>query len=221
MSAKNTAKVRMCLTPSTPSSTLIPTAITSIPAANGKPEGIKVTLSGSGIVPAVGEVVRFKNVGYSNIDNKVYVVTATGTADFSIGNVTLGSGALSVESSVEFVSEADMQCLCLSEFTVSVTAPTVIDTSTYCGSSSIPSAKVEAGTAAAVGYVDITDAGYLAILEACENVTQHVLRVSLGDNGYLVMPVTLSGLSYTLPLDGAQQYSFQFTFGEAPKHLFA
>jgi hypothetical protein len=97
----------------------------------------------------------------------------------------------------------------------------VIDTSTYCGSSSIPSAKVEAGTAAAVGYVDTNDSGYLAILEAIETGKEYILRVTLGDNGYLVMPVVLSGMSYTLPLDGAQQYSFQFTFGASPKHVFA
>jgi hypothetical protein len=35
------------------------------------------------------------------------------------------------------------------------------------------------------------------------------------------MPVTLSGLGYDFPLDGAQAYNFQFTFGAAPKHVFA
>jgi hypothetical protein len=218
MSAKNTAAVRMCLTPEVATNTLVPTAITSIASIDGKPQGVMVE---SSVSPKVGEVVKFKDVGFSSINNKSFVVTAVTASGFSIGNVILGDGTLSATPEIEHYADAEMDCICLSEFTISTAAPAVIDTSTYCGSSSIPSAKVEAGTAAAVGYVDTNDSGYLAILEAIETGKEYILRITLGDNGYLVMPVVLSGMSYTLPLDGAQQYSFQFTFGAAPKHVFA
>jgi hypothetical protein len=218
MSAKNTAAVRMCLTPEVATNTLVPTAITSIASIDGKPQGVMVEAS---VSPKVGEVVKFKDVGFSSINNKSFVVTAVTASGFSIGNVILGDGTLSATPEIEHYADAEMDCICLSEFTISTAAPAVIDTSTYCGSSSIPSAKVEAGTAAAVGYVDTNDSGYLAILEAIETGKEYILRITLGDNGYLVMPVVLSGMSYTLPLDGAQQYSFQFTFGAAPKHVFA
>jgi hypothetical protein len=218
MSAKNTAAVRMCLTPEVATNTLVPTAITSIASIDGKPQGVMVE---SSVSPKVGEVVKFKDVGFSSINNKSFVVTAVTASGFSIGNVILGDGTLSATPEIEHYADAEMDCICLSEFTISTAAPAVIDTSTYCGSSSIPSAKVEAGTAAAVGYVDTNDSGYLAILEAIETGKEYILRVTLGDNGYLVMPVVLSGMSYTLPLDGAQQYSFQFTFGASPKHVFA
>ena len=218
MSAKNTAAVRMCLTPEVATNTLVPTAITSIASIDGKPQGVMVE---SSVSPKVGEVVKFKDVGFASINNKSFVVTAVTAAGFSIGNVILGDGTLSATPAIEHYADEEMDCICLSEFTISTAAPAVIDTSTYCGSSSIPSAKVEAGTAAAVGYVDTNDSGYLAILEAIETGKEYILRVTLGDNGYLVMPVVLSGMSYTLPLDGAQQYSFQFTFGASPKHVFA
>jgi hypothetical protein len=59
------------------------------------------------------------------------------------------------------------------------------------------------------------------ILAASEDGVQRILRVKLGaDNGYLVVPVTVTGLGWTLPLDGAQGYSFTFTFGSKPVHLF-
>jgi hypothetical protein len=220
MSARNTAQVRMCLTPAETSSTVIPTAIAEVAAVSGKPAGVKVTTAAStGIM--VGEVIKFMNVGFANLNNKAFVVTAVGDAEFSIGNVILGNGTLSADPIIERYLDAEMNCICLSEFTISTAAPAVIDTSTYCGSGSIPSAKVEAGTAAAVGYVDVNDSGYIAILDAVETGKEYILRVTLGENGYLVMPVTLSGLSWTLPLDGAQAYSFQFTFGAVPKHLFA
>jgi hypothetical protein len=218
MSAKNTAAVRMCLTPEVVTNSLVPTAITSIASIDGKPQGVMVE---SSVSPKVGEVVKFKDVGFASINNKSFVVTGVTAAGFSIGNVILGDGTLSADPIIEHYADSEMDCMCLSEFTISTAAPAVIDTSTYCGSASIPSAKVEAGTAAAVGYVDTNDSGYLAILEAIETGKEYILRISLGDNGYLVMPVVLSGMSYTLPLDGAQQYSFQFTFGASPKHVFA
>jgi hypothetical protein len=218
MSAKNTAAVRMCLTPEVVTNSLVPTAITSIASIDGKPQGVMVE---SSVSPKVGEVVKFKDVGFASINNKSFVVTGVTAAGFSIGNVILGDGTLSADPIIEHYADSEMDCMCLSEFTISTAAPAVIDTSTYCGSASIPSAKVEAGTAAGVGYVDTNDSGYLAILEAIETGKEYILRISLGDNGYLVMPVVLSGMSYTLPLDGAQQYSFQFTFGASPKHVFA
>jgi hypothetical protein len=218
MAAKNTQKVRMCLTPAESTTTLTPTAITSIASIDGKPEGVMVATA---IVPQVGEVVKFNDVGFASLNNKSFVVTGVTSPGFSIGNVILGSGILSAAPTIDHYADSDMDCICLSEFTISTAAPTVIDTSTYCGSASIPSAKVEAGTAAAVGFVDVNDSGYLAVLAAVETGKEYILRVTLGENGYLVMPVTLSGLSWTLPLDGAQQYAFQFTFGAAPKHVFA
>lgn len=220
MAAHNTSKVRLCITKSDAqvSNDLVPTAIATVAAAGNKPAGIKVTVANTA---KVGEIVKFGEVGFPNLNNKVFVITAATATDFDIGNVTLGTGALGANPVVHHYLETDMQCLCLSSFSISTAAPAVIDTSTYCGSASIPSAKTEAGTAAASGYVDVTDAGYVTLLDAIEDGTQHILRITLGDNGYLVMPVTLSGLSYELPLDGAQSYSFQFTFGASPKHVFA
>jgi len=220
MAAKNTQKVRMCLTPlsATVANDLTPTAIAAVAAAAGKPAGVTVTVANTAVA---GEVVKFNDVGFGSLNNKSFVITSATATAFTIGNVVLGAGALSATPKVSHFLESEMKCICLSEFSISTAAPSVIDTSTYCGSSSIPSAKTEAGTASAAGYVDVTDAGYLTILDAVENGGEHILRVTLGDNGYLVMPVTLSGLSWTLPLDGAQSYAFQFTFGAAPKHVFA
>ena len=220
MAAKNTQKVRMCLTPvnATAANDITPTAIAVVPAATGKPAGVLVTAANTA---AVGEVVKFGDVGFASLNNKSFIITAASATTFTIGNVVLGTGTLSATPKISLFLESEMKCMCLSEFSISTTAPATIDTSTYCGSSSIPSAKTEAGTASAAGYVDVTDPGYLTILDAVENGGEHILRVTLGDNGYLVMPVTLSGLSWTLPLDGAQSYAFQFTFGAAPKHVFA
>ena len=219
MAAKNTSRVRMCMTPvnATAANDLTPTAIAAVAGTASSPPDVTITVANTAVA---GEVVKFGDVGYPSLNNKSFVITSATATDFVIGNVVLGSGALSATPKISHFLESEMKCMCLSEFTISTAAPAVIDTSTYCGSSSIPSAKVEAGTASAAGYVDTTDAGFLAILDAIENGGERILRIALGENGYIVAPVTLSGLSYTLPLDGAQSYAFQFTFGAVPKHVF-
>jgi hypothetical protein len=221
MAAKNTQKVRMCLTPAaTTTTTIVPTAITAVAAGTSKPAGVKVAAP---TIPLVGEIVTFpQDIGFASLAGKSFAVTSVTATDFEIGNLTLGTGALAATpSGITHYTDTEMECVCLSEFSMSTAAPAVIDTSTYCGSSSIPSAKTEAGTATAAGYVDVADKGFQAVLAAVEDGKQRILRVSLGDNGYLIMPVTLSGLSYTLPLDGAQSYGFQFTFAAAPKLVHA
>jgi hypothetical protein len=220
MAAKNTQKVRMCIVPTSSmlSTELVPTAIASTTAQDGKHLSVKVTVS---TPPAVGELVKFGDVGFPSLNNKAFAVTSRTATEFEIGNVILGSGTLAASPKITHYSEAEMSCLCLSSFAISTAAPATIDTSTYCGSASIPSAKVESGTAAATGYVDVSDSGYLNILGAVDSGEEYLLRITLGDNGYLVVPATLSGLSYEFPLDGAQSYSFQFTFGATPKHVFA
>jgi hypothetical protein len=219
MAAKNTQKVRMCIVPSTLniSADLIPTVIEAVVGDGTKPESIKVTVANT---VKVGEIIKFGNVGFPNINNKAFVVTVATANDFTIGNAKLGAGTLAGSPVIHHYDEADMGCLCLSSFTINAGTTATIDTSTYCGSSSIPSAKVESGSATASGYVDVTDTGYKDILIAIEDGGEYLLRITLGDNGYLIVPVTLSSLSYEFPLDGAQSYTFQFTFGAQPKHVF-
>jgi hypothetical protein len=221
MAAHNTSKVRLCIVPTALllADELTPTAIAVQAATGTKPAGVNVTVAHTA---KVGEVVRFGEVGFASLNNKAFVITSvTGTTAFQIGNVALGSGTLVASPKIQHYEEGAMSCLCLSSFAISTAAPATIDTSTYCGSSSIASTKTEAGTATATGYVDVLDSGYRDILYAVESGEEFLLRITLGENGYLIVPATLSGLSYELPLDGAQSYSFQFTFAATPKHVFA
>jgi hypothetical protein len=214
MTAKSTKGVSICLTgdvAATPQKT-----ITAITAGTGST--VEVEATGTFVK---GDIVKFGDVGFASLNNKAFAVTKVNAATgFEIGNVILGAGTLAATPNIEHFDTTDITCLCLSEFSMSVANPAVIDVSTYCGSASIPSAKTEAGTASAAGFLDVSDAGYKAIMAACEDGKERIVRVTLGDNGYLIMPVTLSGLSFSLPLDGAQGYSFQFTFGQTPKLVF-
>jgi hypothetical protein len=77
-----------------------------------------------------------------------------------------------------------------------------------------------AGTISISGFIDKTDAGYLAILAANGDNKQHVLRITLPGNGFLVLTGTLSGLSWQVALNEAQRWSATFTLATVPKHVF-
>jgi hypothetical protein len=223
MSARSAVGIQMCLTNSgtaAPANDISPTAIAA-GTGTGAAASVVVTAPTTGL--AVGDVIEFaQDVGFSSIAGKSFVVTKlNGATGFEIGNVKLGTGTMKAGTKISHFLTSDMQCLCLSEFSVSIPSPATIDVSSFCGPASLVSAKQEAGTASAAGYLDASDLGYQAILAASEDGVERVLRVKLGtDNGYLVMPVTISGLGWTLPLDGLQGYSFSFAYGSKPVHLF-
>jgi hypothetical protein len=59
------------------------------------------------------------------------------------------------------------------------------------------------------------------MLAADADAAERILRVKLGaSNGYLVVPVTVAAMSYTLPIDGAQAYSAELVFSAKPVHVF-
>jgi hypothetical protein len=221
--AKSATGIQMCLTTSgtpAPANDISPTAIAA-GTGTGAAASVIVTAPTTGL--AVGDVIEFaQDVGFSSIAGKSFVVTKlNGATGFEIGNVKLGTGTMKAGTKIGHFITSDMQCLCLSEFSVSIPSPQTLDASTFCGPATVVSAKQEAGSASAAGYLDSADLGYQAILAASEDGVERILRVKLGtDNGYLVMPVTISGLGWTLPLDGLQSYSFTFAFSARPAHLF-
>jgi hypothetical protein len=224
MAAKSAVGVTLCLTKGAASvaNDISPTTVTAVAAAGTTPAG--VSIAGTGLTVAVGEVVKFpSDFGFASLNGKAFVITATtGATGFTIGNVTLGTGTMKVGAKISHWPDTEMQCECWSAFSVASSKPSVISTATYCDpSASIPSAKSEAGTASVGGFIDITDAGYQLMLAADADAAERILRVKLGaSNGYLVVPVTVSAMSYTLPIDGAQAYSAELIFSAKPVHVF-
>jgi hypothetical protein len=220
MAARNSVGIQICLSsPTAPTGNdITPTAVA---ATSGTPAGVSVT--GTGLTVAVGDVVKFPaDFGYTSLNGKSFVITkVTGATGFEIGNVTLGTGTMKTGAKISSWKDADMQCLCLNALSIASVKPQVIDTSTFCGSSSIASAKSESGSATASGYIDKDDLGYQTVLAASEDATERTLRIKLGaTNGYIVVPVTVTALSWAIGLDTAQTFSFEFIFGAKPVHVF-
>jgi hypothetical protein len=174
----------------------------------------------------VGDVVKMGRVGYPEIDNKVYVIgTIDDTANtFEVlGSDTTGStGALEPSPTVSVVKVADFAKLCLSNIAPNAATPGTFSVGTFCDpTASLPNPVTEAGTITLDGYVDVQDPGYAELLKAEEDGGERYLEVVLPrDLGYIVVPITISSVTWTLPLEGAIGFSAAGAMGSKPRHLY-
>ena len=70
------------------------------------------------------------------------------------------------------------------------------------------------------GYVDVAAVDYPALLAAAEDGKQRIIRINLPGNGFIVAPVTVSSITWDLPLDGAVSFSGSAVLGSKPVHRF-
>ena len=198
------------------------TAVAGLSFTAGKP----ATLTGTGLTMAAGDVVHISNSGAAKLDGTWIIADTpapTATAVTLLGSDTTGAtaGALPGTAVVTHYANADITGLCLASFDISIEQPGVLSVGNFCDSSAtIPVPATSAGTISISGFIDKTDAGYLAVLAANGDGKQHTLRIKLPQNGYLVMTGTLSGLSWQVALNEAQRWSATFTLATVPKHVF-
>jgi len=223
MTAKSTKNLTVCISAVTPkvNTAVVPTAIAAVAASGSTPAGVKVTAPS---LPAVGAVVKFADTGFTSLDGKAFIVTAiTAGTSFTIGNLTLGTGTLGTSPKAYYYVDADdMTCLCLSDLSISPSTAPEISVGTYCApEATITGTATTAGTFSFGGFVDVTASDYPALLTAFEDGSERYLRITLPSNGYIIFPVTISSLSYSLPVSGAIGFTGTGTLGLLPKHYWA
>lgn len=237
MSAKSTKGVNISLTSTVASQSAVP--ISSIASGTGKDVSVVVTATSA---PLVGDVVKFGQTGYSNLTNKLLVVTAVAVvppvamadpaSDIAVragsgytltfGNVTLGSGVFNASATLDLFSQAEDICLCLSSFAITKDAPTTISVGTYCDpSASLPSSSTSAGSVSFAGFIDVAEPDYPALLEAESDSIARNMKVTFpAGQGFIVMPVIISSIVYDIPLDGGLGYTGTGTLTSNAIHCF-
>jgi len=241
MSAKSTKGVQVYLTPS--EATEKGVVITSILAGANKSIVINATFLNP---PKVGDVVHFGSTGFASLSNKPFAITTiTGGAlslekapdqvapevdakavgnnvIFTIGNVTLGTGALSANPTLDHYDQSKDICLCLSQFSITKDTPATISVGTYCDpSASIPSSSTSAGSVTFAGYVDVSQPDYPELLIAEESRLTRNMVVRLPQaQGNIVLPFVVSSIIWDIPLDGALAYSGTGTLTSNAVHNF-
>lgn len=187
---------------------LVPTAISKAAPA------VVTVASVAGLT--VGDVIVMGTTGFAELDDKFFAVgdiNATNNTFTLIGsNTLLSTGSLSASPTGTVTTAADQVKLCLSSIEIAADSVNEIDVSTYCEVGTLPGKKTP-GTLTLTGFADPEDAGIAELAIADEDGISRFIEVVMPGtgNGYLIGKVTLSGLSYTVPLEGAVGFTISGT----------
>ena len=215
MAAQNTKGVQVCIG----KGSVTPSAITVTAVTAAKPAAL--TTTGNTLV--AGDVVVVTGATDAGLNGTWVLAPSTSATSLALlgsdntgGGTTFGAGA-----KVVGYASTDMECLCLSDFSINRDTPGTISTATFCDpSASVPAVVTQAGTVTIGGYVDISATDFKEVLGADLDGKPRTVRVTLPNNGFIVFSGVISGFSYQIPLDGAQSWTAQITLSGAPKHLF-
>ena len=220
MSAKSSKGITICMTGDTSvAGSYTELAVTAV----SKAKMAALTVAAN---PAKGgDVVTIAGTGFPELDGKSFIADTTSTATSLVligADTTSSSGAITVASAkAKVFDKTNDTCLCLSALSINADTPGTVSVGTYCDpTASIPASATQAGTLSFAGYVDTTAVDYPALLAAAEDGKQRFIRINLPSNGYIVAPVTISSITWDIPLDGAVSFSGSAVLGTKPVHRF-
>jgi predicted secreted protein len=162
---------------------------------------------------AAGDVVSFANTGFSELDGKTFAVGEVTALDntFTVlgADTTTSTGVLpSVGQTASVVKAANMVKMCLSSMEIGADSVNNVDVSTYCDTSAQIPGKATPGTITLAGYADKDDTGLAEVIKAAEDQQVRAFEIVLpNDNGYIVGKISLAGLSYGVPIEGAVTFT--------------
>lgn len=200
---------------------LVPTAITKAAPAVVTVASAAAVVAGDIIsIPATGLT---GSTGFPELDGKTWIAgTVTGTTISLLGSNTVGSsGALIASPRLECYNSADVVTLDVSAITFNPDPANSVSVATFGDpSASLPSQLRGAGTVDVTGYTDISNAGFKE-LNAMEDGLLRRWRIKLGGSqGYVVFDGILTGLTPTVPIDGATSFSATINLTSKFRHLY-
>lgn len=207
MSKINVKGIKMYLYMGAPTlTTVVPTAISSANPAVVSIADVTV----SAIVP--GQPITFSGTGYPSLDTgDVFIVGAVdGTANtFEVlgADTTAETGPVGATPKGSVYLDGDRVQLCLSSIDIAAPSVNQVDVTTFCNEGTMPG-RATLGQITMGGYVDKTSAAFDELITADEDGAERVFEIVMpGGSGYLVGALTMAGLGYVIPLEGAVSYT--------------
>ena len=174
----------------------------------------------------VGDVVSFSGTDFGSLDGKTFIVGTidTGAKTFVVigSDTSLETGSIGTTPVASVQDVSAFTNICAAEIAIDANTPGTISVATFCDvSAAIPSSIVEPGNMSFTGFLDITDAGYQALVEAEAAGTAVVVEIVFPQNGYLLAQGIISSVVFTeIPLDGAVKYVATLALSTKPVHIF-
>ena len=160
---------------------------------------------------AAGDVITFgTSTGFTELNGKTFVVGKTPTgAAFTLAGVDLtgSTGTMAAGITATAHPAGDFVNLCISELSIGASSVSDIDVGTLCGPATI-AGPATLGSLTIGGYVDPADSGYIEVLAAEVDGKPRAFKITLpASAGYLLGLVTISSVSWGVPLSGAVSWS--------------
>lgn len=187
---------------------LVPTAISSTDPA------VITVADATGLTE--GDIVLFGTTGFDELNDKFFAVgsinTTNGTFTAIGADLTDTTGTLGASPTATIYTAADQVKLCLSAIDIAADSVNEIDVSTFCEVGTMAGKKT-LGTLTLTGFCDPDDVAMGELQLADTDATMRFLEIVMPGtgNGYLIGRVTLSGLSYTVPIEGAVGFTMTGT----------
>src|SRR5882672_848337 len=175
---------------------------------------------------APGQVIYMHDTGFTELDEKFFtidaVVDATG---FSLlgSDTTDSKGVLGANAEFEVYDNANLIKMCLNNFAFNLEAPGTIPAGTYCNpTATLPSTATAVGGATLGGWIDKDDLAYRELLLAEEDGETRVFVIVLPQNqGEIISSMTISGITWDIPLEGGMAFTATGVLQSKPRHIFA
>ena len=207
----------------------VSTTITAVTIQTSMQSNTKLTVSSTtGLV--VGQAMYVQNTGFSELDGYGYIigaVDATAKTVEILGATTFGStnvlNSLAGFTPTLFAFKSNLMVpLSLSTIQMTKDATPSISVATFDSpTATIVGTNTSAGTGTLTGFVDVSSASYDAIYDAEADALKRFLVVKLPKDGWIVVPLVISTVTWELPLSGAMGFTATATLTLKPKHCFA
>ena len=182
---------------------LVPTGI-----SKSKPAVVSVADT-TGVI--AGSPVVLTDTGYPELDGKLLVVGSVdgGANTFEVlgSDTTNSTATLGVSPKATVSINADRVKLCLSSIDIAAPSVNQIDVSTFCAEATM-AGRATPGQISMGGFVEKDSAAFAELVLADDDGAERNFLVVLpSGNGYLEGAITLAGLGYEVPLEGAVSFT--------------
>jgi len=175
--------------------------------------GSEASMAVSGGTGSALDALKIRGTGINSIDQACMAKETFGDSLTLLG-IDGGFTSAKVPTTVQVFGENDWIKLCLSELSINSNDPNTVSVATYCNPQAVmESAVQEAGTFGFGGYMSTCDTDYPELYRLCADQSEVLILIDLGNvddckQGYLLAEgVCSSNMAWSLPLDGAIEYS--------------
>lgn len=201
--------------------TTIPAKVTATAITAAKPAVVTVADT-TGMKD--GQAVTVNAPLMPSIDKQTFIVGSLSATEFTlVGSDATADNAGTAGEFTYYDDTIDMVPLCLTSIGFTQDASSPISVASFCNpSASIPGLPPQAPTLSVTFYLDVSDAGYCALLKAEEDTLERLFHIVFpGGNGDLVARGQVSSVIISdLPLEGSAALTAEITLSTKAMHRF-